>query len=256
MSISRRDFMKLVGISVASLSLTRCRLPLPVTCYLPTLPPPSPITPALARERLRLYWLSFGELAKATKDEFSQPKPVTPATVQNVIVRDGEPTKTPPPPVENTFGRQLIEKHRLALDEMVAAGELTPAVAGLIQEAYEAAVYHVWRSNAPITCYEPYIVNYAPASANTLVQQADVLSTLAEGGIIDQASLAKARAAIEHDMAFYALNDQEVQALYDHILAEWQSQSQRVPAFENVDLEITPDAKAAAEVIIGLLMSR
>ena len=253
MRISRRDFMKLVGVSVASLSLTRCRLPLPVTCYLPTPPTPSPTIPLNARERVRLYWLSFGELAQATIQEFNQTGPVVEPTKQSVIVIEDQPTKTPKTPTENAFGQQMISKHRLALDLLVASGELTPAVAELVQEAYEAAVYHVWRSNAPITCYAPVIVDYAPTSANTLVQQASALSAISGESNIDPATLEKARASIEHDMAFYALTAAEVKNLYDHIVAEWQSQQQGIPAFENVDLEVTPDARTAAEFIIGLL---
>jgi hypothetical protein len=233
MSISRRDFMKLVGVSVASLSLTRCRLPLPVTGYLPTPPVPTPTVAPTARDQLRHYWLSFGELAQATIEEFKQaPEKAT---------------------SENSFGTQLISKHRLALDVLVSAGELTPAVADLVQEAYSAAVYHVWRSNAPMTCYVPVLVDYAPTSANTLVQQASVLNDIAGESSIDPVTLEKARVSIEHDMAFYALTDAEVKALYDNLVARWQSQQQGIPAFEKVDLEVTPDAKAAAQFIISLL---
>jgi hypothetical protein len=227
MSISRRDFMKLVGVSVASLSVTRCH---PTTQLMPT-----PTIAPTARDLLRLYWLSFGELAQATIEEFKQ------------VETPGKTTS------ENAYGNQLVSKHRLALDVLVSSGELTPAVADLVQEAYAAAVYHVWRSNAPMTCYVPVMVDYAPASANTLVQQASVLNEVAGKTSIDPVTLEKARAAIEHDMAFYALTDVEVKTLYDSLIAQWQSQQQGIPAFENVDLEATPDAKAAAKFIIGLL---
>ena len=229
MNISRRDFMKLVGVSVASLLLPGCRIPLPVSCYAPLPPSPYPPDVLTSKGRLRRGWLSFGELAQATADEAAQ----------------GD--------TENTFGRQLIADHRLALDELVASGELTATVADLIQEAYEAAVYHVWRSNVPMTCYEPMQVNYASASADMLVRQAAVLSEVAGGISIDPETLSKARAAIEHDMAFYALTDQQVASLYDRLITEWQSQQQSSPAFEDVELEITPDAKAAAQFIIHLL---
>jgi hypothetical protein len=229
MSISRRDFMKLVGVSVASLTLTRCRAPIGATCYAPLPPTELPLT---SQGRLRHCWLSFGELAQATIDEANQ---------------GGS---------ENTFGKQLIAYHRLALDEMVSSKELTTAVADLVQEAFEAAVYHVWRSNALMTCYEPVQVNYAPASAAVLVEQSSVLTEIAAMDIIDPQTLAKARAALEHDMAFYAMTDEEVASLYDRILAEWQSQQQGAPAFEELDLEVSPDARAAAQFIINLLTSK
>jgi hypothetical protein len=230
MSISRRDFMKLVGVSVASLALTRCRF-LPVTCYTPL--PPFPTEPALtAKDRLRTCWLSFGELAQATLEESNQGNN------------------------DNTFGQGLLVEHRRALDNLLAAGELTPAVAGLVQEAYEAAVYHVWRSNALMTCYEPMIVDYAPASAGILVQQSEVLNEVADEGKLDPQVLAKAKAALEHDMAYYAMTEAQVTSLYEHLATEWQSQGQSIPTFENVELEITPDAKTAAQFILGLLTSK
>jgi len=233
MSISRRDFMKLVGVSIASLALTRCRLPIGVTCYAPLQPSPYPTEhPLTAKDRLRLCWLRFGELAQATIEE----------STQGIT--------------DNTFGQQLISEHSLALDELVAARELPTAVADLIQEAYEAAVYHVWRSNAPMTCYLPIIVNFAPVSAELLVQQSAVLREIADENNIDPGTLAKAQVALEHDMAFYALTDEEVASLYDRLVTEWQVQGRTVPAFENVDLEITPDAEAAAQFIISLLTSR
>ena len=54
-----------------------------------------------------------------------------------------------------------------------------------MQEAYEAAVYHTWRSNALMTCYEPMMVDYAPTSVEILVQQAATLGAIGDEGIID-----------------------------------------------------------------------
>jgi hypothetical protein len=173
--------------------------------------------------------LSFGDLAQATIEESNQGMS------------------------DNVFGQQLIADHHQALDDLLSEGGLTPAVADLIQEAFDAAVYHVWRSNAPITCYEPMIVDYAPVSASVLVQQSEILQELAEKGTIDQVLLSKAQAAIEHDMAYYAMTDEELSSLYERLVAEWDRQGQAAPSFEEVDLEITPDARAAAQFIINLL---
>jgi hypothetical protein len=227
MSLSRRDFMKLVGISVSSLLLTRCNFPIGVTCYAPLPPSPYP-TDDSPRGRLRLCWLSFGELSQKTIEEANQGT------------------------ADNTFGGQLVADHRAALDELVASAELSPAVADLVQEAYGAAVYHVWRSSAPMTCYEPMMVDYAPVSAGILVQQASALDDIAGQGTIDPATLENARAALEHDMAYYAMTDAEVSSLYDRIVTEWESQG-GPPSFEELDLAITPDARAAAQFIISLL---
>ncbi len=226
MALSRRDFMKLVGVSVSSLMLTRCRLPVVTTCYLPTLPPTEPPT---ARGRLRQCWQSFGELAQATIEESNKGTS------------------------DNTFGQALTVDHRAALDELVANGELTSSVADLVQEAFDAAVYHIWRSNALITCYEPVMVNYGPASAEVLVRQAELLEQVASQDVIDPATIDSARVAIEHDMAFYALTDEEVSHLYEKIIAEWQTNNQSPVNFDQVELEITPDAQAAAQFIISVL---
>jgi hypothetical protein len=104
-----------------------------------------------------------------------------------------------------------------------------------------------------MTCYEPMIVNFAPVSAQLLLQQSAALSEITEDKNIDPETLAKTRAALEHDMAFYALTDEEVASLYDRLIIEWQSQQQSGPTFEELELEITPDSKAAAQFIISLL---
>ncbi len=237
MGTSRREFMKLFGTSVAALLLTHCKWNSKVepseivpVCYTATPPAFTPGSlPSTARTRLRRCWLSFGELAHRTTDESNAGS------------------------TEDAFGQQLIREHRTALDELVTAGELTAAVAALVQEAYAAAVYHVWRSNAMITCYEPVIVDYAPASAEVLVQQSEALGQLSGRETVDPQTLAKAQAAIQHDMAFYALTDEEVQALYARILEDQQGAGQSVPSFEAVTLDATPDARAAARFIVDLL---
>jgi len=228
MSLSRRSFMKMVGISVSSLFLMQCRLLSP-TCYAPM--PPSPTPPASARGRLRACWTRFDELAQAAIEESS---------------KEG---------YDNVFGKQLLDEHLASLEPLISSGEITKAVADLVQEAYEAAVFHVWRSNVPITCYEPVMVDYAPASANVLVKQVEALEQVAGAGNVDPATVELARAALEHDMAFYALSSEEVDRLYERLIAEWQSQQQAPPTFENVDFEVTPDAEAAARFIVELLIA-
>jgi hypothetical protein len=232
MPIHRRDFMKVLGISVASLFLSRCRSPFEptTTCYIPVPPTPSILPtnkPASIRKRLRLYWLRFGEMAENSRED-----------------------------TENKFGQELVSGHRATLDELVASGEISAPVADLVHEAYAAAVYHVWRSNAPITCYEPMMVDYAPTSAAVLLEQSRVLNQITTEGIVDPATLAKAQSALEHDMAFYALTDEEVQALYDQLIQDSQGTGQTIPSFEALSLELTPEAKEATQFIIDLLTGK
>jgi hypothetical protein len=157
---------------------------------------------------------------------------------------------------EDDFGQQLNSDHRAALDELVASGELTAPVADLVQEAYSAAVYHVWRSNALITCYEPMMVDYAPVSANVLVEQSAILNDLSVQSTINPETLSKAQAALEHDMAFYALSEADVQALYEQVISTSQEQGQPIPSFQELPLEISPDARAAAQFIVDLLTGK
>lgn len=231
MTASRRDFIRLLGVSISGLLLTRCHFFARPTCYVPMPPSPTPTVPTSARGRLRNCWVRFGELAQAATEESQAGT------------------------YENSFGQQLIAEHRAALDELIVEGEITPSVAALVQEGYEAAVFHVWRSNIPVTCYLPVPVDYAIPSAAVLVRQAEALEALAEAGDIDSVTLERARAALEHDMAFYALTQEEVSQLYERLMAEWQSQQQPPPTFEEVEFEITPDAQAAARFIIELLLT-
>ena len=244
MPVPRRDFMKMFGISLGSLLLARCQrtdIPEPAQTYIMCYEPP-PYTPTStpgtpdpaslpARTRLRLLWLRFGELAAKTREG------------TNADADGGDP-----------LGTRMIQEHDAALMELAGAGELTPPVLALIQEAYAAAVYHVWRSNAPMTCYEPMIVDYAPASADNLVHQSEMLTQIAEGSTVDPETIEKARAALEHDLAFYALSDSDVQALYDKLLEEYREPDGSIPTFEEVELTLTPDAKTAAEFLLDLLV--
>ena len=209
--LTRREFMKTFGVGLATFIIAGCRIsdrgpqatqkpPQPtetpfVTCYMVIPNTPTPTAPASlsARERLRACWLSFNELAGKTRAGSNQ---------------SGENS------FDDPFGAQLKADHRRALDELVAAGELEPAVADLVQEAYEAAEYHVWRSNAPITCYEPMMVDYAPASAAQLVQQSSILAEWAARGELNPDTVAMAQKAIQHDLAFVALSRDEVDALF------------------------------------------
>jgi hypothetical protein len=196
--------------------------------------PTPPLATLDARGRLRLCWLRFDELARKTQSGENQ---------------GGDSW-------DDRLGDGMIADHRAALDDLVAAGELSPSVADLVQEAYAAAVYHVWRSNAPITCYEPMFVDYAPASADTLVRQSEILTGLADQGTIDPQTLAQARAGLEHDLAYCSLSEEEVQALLARIMTDYQGNGGSIPSFGDLPLEPTPDARAAAEFILDLLAEK
>jgi hypothetical protein len=252
MPLSRREFMKTFGVGLASFILASCQsnrqkpaevektptdpVPPMIGCYEPTMviPTHTPIfiSSLAPRERLRACWLSFTELAARTKSG------------ENDFMEGSE---------TGPFGAQLAADHRLALDELEAAGELQPAVADLVQEAYEAAVYHVWRSNAPITCYRMMEPNYAPTSAAQLVQQSALLAEMAAKGDLNADTVAMAQKAIQHDLAFESLSDDEVIALYKKLYNEHQQNKTEIPTFEQVELEATPEVEAAAKFLAELL---
>jgi hypothetical protein len=242
MPVPRRNFIKLFGISLGSLLLARCQRTAtpeptyPITCYEPTAAPwpTDPSTPESlpVRARLRLCWLRFSELAQNTSDG------------ANTSI-DGE----------NKLGKQMIAEHRMVLDELFAAGDITPAIADLVQEAYSAAIYHIWRSSALMTCYDLAFPDYTPASAENLVRQTEILNQVTAGSTIAPDTLAKARAALEHDLAFYALTDEDIRALYDQLVVEYGDPEDSMPTFEELELTLTADAKAAAQFLIDVLMA-
>lgn len=250
--LTRREFMKTFGVGLASLVIASCRLsvqkptatkrpPRPtetafVTCYIIAVetPTPTPIDPASlsARDQLRVCWLSFTELAARTQSG------------ENYTAED---------PWGDPLGTRLTAEHRAALDRLVTAGELSTPVADLVQEAYAAAVYHVWRSNVPITCYEPRVVDYAPTSAAQLVQQSALLAEMAAKGDLNPDTVAVVQQTIQHDLAFEALAPAEVNALYDRLIKEWEQKQTAPPQFDQVELEVTPEMETAARFIVELL---
>jgi hypothetical protein len=247
--LTRREFMKTFGVGLASLVIASCRRSSQdlkatqqslrpttqvLTCYEVVLYTPAPtLPPKLSpRNQLRLCWLSFNELAAITKSNANS---------------------NPEEAIENPFGGQLSTDHRRALDELVAAGEIDPAAADLVQEAYAAALYHVWRSNAPVTCYMPKEVDYAPTSAAQLLQQSSVLAEMAARSELNADTVAMAQKTIQHDLAFEALSPQEVNALYEQLLAEHQQDISTIPSFDQVELEVTPEMQVAAKFLVELL---
>ena len=262
MSLTRREFMKQVGIALASLVLTNCKgrggrgRDKTITCYtvVPDLTTPTPssadqlgqqagiltstvtsgdVDPnvarraqaAIARDRLRACWLGLEGIAQRAQED-----------------PDGAEKEK----------LALEAEHRAALDALVPLDELSAAVAEHVQVAFEAAAYHVWRANAPITCYEPVLIDYTPTSSQQLTVQAEILAEMADDGAIEKDVVAQAQAAIERDIAFLSLSQEEMQALYQEVLKG--SIDGSIPSFEEVEFEVTPEAVEAAQFLVGLLL--
>ena len=212
MTLTRREFIKGVGVAAASLVLLRCSAP--------------PSQDDSARGKLREAWMQLEWLAQQSTGDWER----------------GDQAR-----------QELTAQHRAALDELVGAGELSPEVAEELQAAYDAATYHIYRSHAPITCYEPMIVDYAPSSSDQLTTQADLLAEMADQADLDPATVSQAQAGIERDIAFLSLSSDERNALYDPLI-QAASQGEAIPPFDQVDLEITPEAREAARYLVELLL--
>jgi hypothetical protein len=78
---------------------------------------------------------------------------------------------------------------------------------------------------------------------------------MAEGDSIDSEAVDRAQAAIERDIAFLTLSDEEWQVLYQE-LAEAAGESYDFPAFDELELEITPEAAEAAHFLAELLLAQ
>ena len=220
MSYTRREFIKNVGVAFASLAMARCVCPIGGGG--------SKDECDSARGCLRQSWMRLDWLAQETRD-------------WDDYERGAQALD------------QLVADHQTALDELVATRELDTDVASQVQTAFSAAAYHVWRSNAPITCYEPVMVDYQPTSSSQLAQQAELLAEMAESGDLDPDTVAQAQAAIEQDVAFLNLSGAETQALYDALMTA-AGDSYTFPAFDELDLEITQEAAAATHFLVNLLL--
>jgi hypothetical protein len=243
MSISRRDFMKVFGTMVASIVLTRCNPsagnPTPTPTYqwkpYPTRTPMSyPTVPAStlsARERLRNCWLGFDLLEVSAKATWASSKDID---------------------WSNPIGQQMMAEHHASVEELVASGELSRSVADLIQEAYDTAVYHVWRSNLMATCYFGSVRGLYPMRAEKLLDQLDVLEEIDASGAVVPETVERIRMAIEREMAYYGMTDEE-EDTFHHKIFEANDYSTE---FEDTMLELTPEAKTAAQFIIDLLTGK
>jgi len=243
MQPTRREFMRGVGVMLASLLTTRCvsrptyyvpppptRTPTPMpTCY--TVVPTATPTPAAKKEdwdSLRAPWHDLDRLARDAHD-----------------MERGEKTRD-----------RLIADHQAALDRLAQVGGLDPVLADDMQAAFEGAAYHVWRANAPITCYVPApYPDYQVESSSDLAMQADLLAEMAETSAIDEATVTQAQAAIERDVAFLSMSAQEKKALVEAVM-QGASGSGDFPALAQLDMDIPPESAAAARILVELLIAR
>jgi hypothetical protein len=144
---TRREFIKRVGLAIASLVMAQC------TSFSGKGDSP--------RDRVRHCWSRLDWLAQKALDYEHY--------------EAGEKARD-----------ELVAEHRAALDDLVVAGELDVAVADQMQVAFSEAAFHAWRDNAPITCYIALPIEYGPRSdllkqAELLESASDLDPAVVEG---------------------------------------------------------------------------
>lgn len=208
MESNRREFIRNLGVLLASLLTSGCQVT--TTCYevamvTDTPAPGQDSTPAPAGgwQTLRACWL---DLRSSQLQSFD----------------------------ETDFSKALRQRHAQALDELVASGELPAGVAAEIQMAFEQAIAHVQRQMA--TCYIALPPEYTPRQ--DLMEQAAALTDMAAASDVDPDTVARARAALERDLAW---------------LSQF-SAGQRPGELD--DVVATPEAIEAARILVGLLLEQ
>jgi hypothetical protein len=199
MTLTRRDFIKSVGIAIVPLVMARCI--------------PTGGQGDSPQGRLRNCWLRLDWLARQTRRDYEQ----------------GQQARD-----------ELVADPRAALDDLVAAGELDAAVADQMQVAFDEAAFHVWRSNAPMTCYEALPVEYG--ARDDLIRQAELLRGAASD--LDPAVVEEVQATIARDIALF------------EAAAGPEAGFELIEQFEAGQIEASPEAIEAARILAKLLLEK
>jgi hypothetical protein len=220
-----------VACYVIPLSTEAVATPAPtpaITCY--TVVPGTPVPTGQivwteAWQNLAAPWYSLDALAKAAGDDKKGPEMLD----------------------------RLIAEHQKAVQVLVNTGEIDAEVGADLQAAFEGAAYHVWRRNSNLTCYAAVQPpDYEFASRTGLTEQAKVLAEMSERSSIDEATVAKAEAAIERDITFLAMSTEDRQQLLETVRAAAGTSGQ-YPELSDVDMEVPESAVKAAHLLIQVL---
>ncbi len=197
MTLTRRYFIRSVGIAVASLVMARCI--------------PSGGQDDSPRGRLRHCWLRLDWLAQQAMGNYER----------------GDKAR-----------ETLAADHRVALDDLVTAGETEAGVADELNTAFGAAITHILFINAPITCYAELPVE--SVARGDLIQQAELLREAASD--LDPAVVEEVQAAIARDIAFF------------EAAAGPEAGYELIEQFEAGEIEASPEAIEAARFLVELLL--
>lgn len=169
MSLTRRRFIKSVGVTLASLIVTRTL----TACTSQSSGSDSQQQEHFAWDQLRQCWFELSALKDVSLG----------SDWKRIQVQVDEQEAA----------------HQAALAELVEAGELDKAVADQVELAFAEAVYHIERSMA--TCY--IAIPFEHDVRADLLQQTDALHQAADELDLDPAVVGQAQAAIARDVAFF-----------------------------------------------------
>lgn len=228
MESTRREFVRNTGILLASLALASCQSR--STCY--TMVSPELVPTGNSQDadwgNVRAQWVGLKQLAQDAPDS-----------------ERGQKTL-----------ESLLANHRTALDKLAQAKQLDSAVAQDMQAAFEGAAHHIWRLNSGVTCYRPspsFI--YGPQSSDELAQQSQALIEMSQRSSIDPAVVAQAQVAIERDIAFLAMSDEEELAFTEAVLQAGQA-AQNYPQWPALEIDVPPESVEAARILIQVLLGQ
>ncbi len=109
--------------------------------------------------------------------------------------------------------QRLILRHRYVADDLVLSGLVTPTVAGALHQAYDGAVYQLWRSRYRPGCYAISVSTMvANQSAHDLVLQLQALEKMGGASDVPPETLDQIRAAIELDLITWSDDDDGMEA--------------------------------------------
>lgn len=249
-----RGFIQIVGITMAGLLLANCgdsdknvkESAIPSKSTVPTTTG-SLISPTPAyglyqllpsnyqfRQEVKLVWVSMIDIPRAVQERIAQ------GVTDWYNIEKGN----------------LSEEHNKALEKLVHTGEIDRDTATQIQQAFEAAYFHVEGSSGIFTCYEPMPpgeITLRPASSAQLVAQSEILTELADRSELSSETLAEVQNTIARDIAFLSLTGSEVDELYESIRQEL-GETTDTPEFDKVELDVSPESMKAAQYLAALLL--
>lgn len=231
MSPSRREFIRSMGVAIASLVMARC---VPFT-----------VQSDSARYRLRDCWLRLDWLAQQTQESYEKGN-----QARKQLAADHRAALD-----------ELVAADRLSA---TVADQVQAAFSAAAEHVW---ISH----QPVVTCYEAVVpietptplpgdeavrrrlAGYIAGCAGRLAQQAELLTEMAESSDLDHDTVARAQLAMQRDLALLTLPREKAQALREDML-QAAGDTYEFPSLAELALEIPPEAIEAARFLVELLL--